>query len=167
MLQGPTQIYSLYYILLYWHLWRLRPADDACAARCVASTSHPHPAHTTSQQNVGFCGHCMLPLESLNSSDTHTHIFVCRDASGTGMCNMRIHICMSVIIPSCTYPQAHRLHSSSFWGLPYRIRNMNPQKELQRSLQVYARIAHLTMSKISEALRSSSVPTCRVHAAFI
>ena len=24
----------------------------------------------------------------------------------------------------------HRLHSSSFWGLPYRIPNMNPKKEL-------------------------------------
>ena len=24
----------------------------------------------------------------------------------------------------------HRLHSSSFWGLPYRILTMNPKKEL-------------------------------------
>ena len=30
----------------------------------------------------------------------------------------------------------HRLLSSSFWGLPYRILNMNHKKELLRSLWV-------------------------------
>ena len=30
----------------------------------------------------------------------------------------------------------HRLHSSSFSGLPYRILNMNPKKELRWSLWV-------------------------------
>ena len=29
----------------------------------------------------------------------------------------------------------HRLHSSSFWGLPYRILTMNPKKELLWSLK--------------------------------
>ena len=32
----------------------------------------------------------------------------------------------------------HRLHSSSFLGLPYRIRNMDPKKELLWSLWVYS-----------------------------
>ena len=38
-------------------------------------------------------------------------------------------------IRGCT----QRLHSSSFLGLPYRVLNMNPQKELLWSLRVGCR----------------------------
>ena len=34
-------------------------------------------------------------------------------------------------------PTTHRLHSSSFLGLPYRILNMNIKQELQWSLWVF------------------------------
>ena len=35
-----------------------------------------------------------------------------------------------------SYVVTHRLLSSSFWGLPYRIPNMNQKKELLRGLWV-------------------------------
>ena len=47
----------------------------------------------------------------------------------------------------------HRPQSSSFWGLPYRILNMNPQKELLWGLWVVrhfgTRDAEIKRSKIS------------------
>ena len=36
----------------------------------------------------------------------------------------------------CHNGATQRLHSSSFLGLPYRILNMNPKKELLRSLRL-------------------------------
>ena len=41
-------------------------------------------------------------------------------------------------LPRCSgfHRSTHRLHSSCFWGLPYRMPNMNPQKALLWSLWV-------------------------------
>ena len=44
----------------------------------------------------------------------HKHIYTCMYTY--------IYICISICI--CT----HRPHSSSFWGLPYRILHMNPKR---------------------------------------
>ena len=52
-----------------------------------------------------------------------------------------------------------RLHSSSFWGLPYRILNMNPKKELL--LLWSLRVMYLNKLKRAPCERHGKLPNRR------
>ena len=46
------------------------------------------------------------------------------------------------------YPFTHRLHSSSFGGLPYRILNIHDKRELLWSLWVELPVLHLRLEAV-------------------